>query len=423
MKTFRIVLWIVLFVLVLGSILSVAVISNLSSQSFSTVGNLESQAVCENSLRNTWCSSGYSCTSCSQITLAYNLRFSDGVSTNHVWSADCVYGVTPQDSAHSFCQATNNIVSHTKSHCYSGNVYWYNSIGAREDLRNSCSNGCSATTLDAASCNVAPVASSGNFCLFNSDGSPNNYLCNGINQGVNVQTGTPNILCNMDSKVYCSFGCSNGVCNPQSCSNDCDSNNYKVCSGDSTFKVCSVGSDKCLHWSNDYGCLQGQVCNNGQCVLDNSVPIVSSPSCTADKCVSDYTYQTCDNGVVSPTKVCDDGYKCNSGSCIKVSQQNITQSGNVDLCANIICSDRCDGTTLDSQGNCVNGQCVYNDVVLSSVSCLSNSTINNPLTQNTKSPSALSYFFDFNNGAGYYSITIIAIIILISGILLLTRKK
>lgn len=87
--------------------------------------------------------------------------------------------------------------------------------------------------------------------------------------GTNVREGYCDANGNADIKEYtCQYGCSNGACNPASCTNECNSTT-RICAGYATYKQCgNYDSDPCLEWSTSQNCAQNQLCYgaDGSCI-------------------------------------------------------------------------------------------------------------------------------------------------------------
>lgn len=125
------------------------------------VQNFNDQASCEANVKSQWCGGGlYACTPCTQYTLGYNILV-NGQVTNKQWGADCTYGPSNTANGHTFCQAASSITSHVGYWCDSGNLYYFNSAGKREELKQTCTNGCTSIYKGGntkESCNAAPTA-------------------------------------------------------------------------------------------------------------------------------------------------------------------------------------------------------------------------------------------------------------------------
>jgi hypothetical protein len=338
-----------------------------------------------NSRVQSWCTDGYACTSCTKQTLGYYLQFSSG-STNIVYTADCVYGVSNTGSGHTACGGSN-VVSHAKYHCYGNDVYWYNSVGAREDLKTSCSYRCEDYTLDSARCVSAPsCASQGQSC-----GSPTLPSCC---SGLSCQN----------------FGCyPTTVTPPSGCSNACSFNGLFECTSATAFRTCALVND-CLVWQSGKICPTGQVCDgasvscipapectestfvrtctwcvNGRIVSDAKCNIPVSPdwTCSNGACIPPATCEasvTCSNDkdilsvsadCSSKTTSCSDGTSCVDGQCVNIPPPRIT-------CDGVTCDSYCmSDFTAYTQGSCSEGVCTYGSIVTMSPKCLpSNNTVN-----------------------------------------------
>ena len=363
-----------------------------------TLGNAPTLSDCNTILQDK-CVSGYACTSCARVTLPYYLQFSSG-STNIVYTADCVYGSSNTGSGHTACGGSN-IVSHAKSHCYSGSVYWFNSVGSREDLKSSCTYGCEDYTLDSARCITGTNV--GGTCF--PDGSKlctsatyvgSQFYCD-TSKVVNCPTGCSGDKCNapfcIDSNTLCKnygvsnnhgfcfdsipqncpTGCSNGACS--TCSNQCASNGLTECVSSTTFRTCSM-SGSCLKWFNAQNCVNGQTCNSNTGKCDNVVPPIIPPStCTVkSECINDNQYKItlddCSTKIVS----CGDSEQCSgSGVCEAVVIPPVVPS-----CDGVTCDSYCASDfTAYTQGSCSDGVCTYGSIVAMSPACLpNNSTVN-----------------------------------------------
>jgi hypothetical protein len=308
---------------IVSIVLLVGIVSYLAVPQLA-IGYTPSLASCNERVAS-WCADGYACSSCSKQTLGYYLQFSTG-STNIVYSADCIYGSANTDSGHTACLSSSNVVSHARTHCYSGNVYWFNSLNEREGLKTSCAYGCEDYTLDSARCKSAPTV-------------------------------TPPVV------------------TPPSCSNGCSSNGLSECTGEFTFRTCgNFDSDSCLEWDSNRFCIDNKKCEGGVCVA-YVVPVVPVCAVTTE-CISDAQYRVTADDCSYKDYACDDGESCTDGECVAIPP--ITG----DVTAPAVCDDFCDGDyTLHYSGFVDGTACAYS-VELMSARCLpqaSNGTVTNPL--------------------------------------------
>ncbi len=154
----------------------------------------------------------------------------------------------------------------------------------------------------------------------------------------------------------------------EKCTNECDSVNQKVCSGNSV-KTCVKGSDGCNRWKLT-DCSAGMICRDGECAA----------SCT-DECSTNGKrecygngFRTCGNhdsdsclewGSVTN---CDSDETCSNGSCVKTCTDECSTNGKRECYGNGFrtCgnhdSDSClewgSVTNCGASQTCVNGSCV-----------------------------------------------------------------
>lgn len=348
MKNYVLVL--VLFILIVG-VISVIAYLGFAQESIGVYADKDS---CLSALKDDWCRAGYKCTDCNREVLPFSVII-NGRSTNIVYSSDCT--LNPQNApVPDQCQGSLLVSSHATYRCYQDDVYWYDSAGKREDLKESCSNGCVQSTPMYASCQKTVNTPSGQSICF-PDGI---RLCkNGILQGTNI-------LCDVSDVVSCEFGCGDGKCIQPKCVNECDKVLYMECSNDLVSRRCEPDRDGCLVWK-DYPCPVDTYCVMGECtaeVVDNLV--VAGDSCINVGevfCVSDYSYRSCD-GVLSEIRSCPDGSACNGGVCVPINTTPfVIEDGGV-------CDSVCDDFNYLMNGKLKDGVCVYDDVEVNSPKCI-----------------------------------------------------
>ena len=155
-------------------------------------------------------------------------------------------------------------ISHYNTVCYDNDVYWYNSCGVREEKYKECG----------------------------SDTWESNYRCfgNWVQREKN-ERGCAGSSCYSHSQwenyQNCSdtgMICRNGQC-AYNCLDECYYAGQKRCviGFENQYQVCgNYDSDSCLEWSHAYSCLEGQVCQGGECV---------------PRCISHYNTVCYDNDV------------------------------------------------------------------------------------------------------------------------------
>lgn len=347
----RFVLLSVLFIVVVGVI--GLVFLSIVPQTF-IGGSFTSVASCSAYVRDSWCVEGYACKVC---------YLSGGF-----YSSDCYLGGSNSAnsliaSGQDFCHSS--VVSHASTRCFGGDVYYYDSVGSRETIKDDCVSGCTQVSLSYAKCNaVSPI---GMVCIPNTD-----YLCN------NYYLFGGEYFCAVDDKTFCPNGCVNGACKASSCSNDCNDAGYVECQGSGGFRKCgNYDSDPCLEWQS-YGCTADKVCSGGSCIVGSVPPITTPSSCSVSSvCLTDFSYRIT-LGDCSITDVsCDAGEECSNGACKKVVSEPLPITGTpvLDLCTDVYCPDGCDVSgNYNTGGSCDSGRCVYQNVVVNDALCVRNDT-------------------------------------------------
>lgn len=291
-------------------------------------GNSVSYADCRVYVKDYLCTEGYKCFDC---------KVKSGMST---FGADCYLNPDSVPSSSDICRDSSSVTSHARYSCYSGSVYWFNSLGVREELKTYCANGCTDTSLKTASC-----MSGSNKC------SPSGSVkC--VGSVAKICAMASNGLDWFTVKDCGSVGCSLGKCNvvPNQCG--------------------SVGS---------IGCNSRQVCEAGVCVYREC------SNFNASTCISDTAYSFCAGA--GEAKGMLNTYNCASGKVCKMIVISGTKSSarcvNPDSpdvpppsfdCSGVSCPDSCDSMgSYSSNGVCsvVNQGCVYGSVVTNSPKCLS----------------------------------------------------
>ncbi|MBR4987005.1 MAG: hypothetical protein IKY83_14830 [Proteobacteria bacterium] len=121
--------------------------------------------------------------------------------------------------------------------------------------------------------------------------------------------------------------CANGACETViTCTNECDNSGERRCASDSGYQTCgNYDDDSCLDWSAAVICGAGQVCTDGECVL-NATPITCQNECVEkDVECGDGGVRTCgqfdDDECFewSQAAVCPPNSKCDRGECVEVS--------------------------------------------------------------------------------------------------------
>jgi hypothetical protein len=356
---------------VLGGIVVVALfiiaLVMLKGVSQMAIGNIQTQQQCLDSVKS-WCNDGYACSACAQKTLSFSLVFDDGTVTNKVWSADCVLGSANTANAHTACADASLITLHAYKQCVNNvAVYWFDSLGIRNDLLDVCSNGCTQTSLTSASCNAgtSPPPSGTPKCF---DG---NTLCIGSliyaddNDGLGQYIKGCTAQQDCPSSTVCRESNNVGACIVQTCSNKCSAGEFGSCISPTQFKSCQPQSNGCYDYTigtcpSDYpACVSVGLCG-----------ITGTSECTIGEqvCISDSQYTFCSaEGLL--TVDCDPDQKCVGTRCVKT---NTSQP--VDACKNIVCQDYCDGTTLKTAGTCKDGQCIYDKSEIASSRCFTKDT-------------------------------------------------
>lgn len=149
--------------IIIVSLLSVGIFALLFfSGIFSVLNNtFSTQSDCQAYVTDK-CASGYSCSACNKVySLPYNFDKSSGynyVYPNGVYHSECVIGTsgTPILSTHTAC--ANAVTSHNGWWCSENNLYYYDSNGVREELKENCQYGCSSIYTGGktrVACNVA----------------------------------------------------------------------------------------------------------------------------------------------------------------------------------------------------------------------------------------------------------------------------
>jgi len=336
------------------------------------IGDFSSKASCEDWVNRKWCSTGfYACTPCTSTTLSYQVQFSDGTKTNIVWTSDCKSPASDTSGGRTFCQSS--VQSQVGHWCSNNNVYWFNSAGQREGVKETCQYGCTSTKSGGTTkvgCDPAPTtgSSAGAYCLPNT-----NYLC----PSAIVSGG--NYYCDESKLVYCPAGCANGACKTATCQSTCDREGYTECDGTDGFRTCARGAGGCLYWFNKQYCGNTQVCSGGQCVTRTTTTTTSPAPSVGGTCTQSFTCQS--ETVVLQTRsdcstttfTCGSGRKCVSGECVPVQQQNLAPVPIANLCDGVSCPDYCDAEyTRKTGGYCelTTGQCAYANVQIQSEQCL-----------------------------------------------------
>jgi len=291
---------------------------------------------CQDQLKN-WCAKSYSCTPCEKKVLPYNLIFSS-VTTNTVYGADCVYGSNPKDAQHIACQESENVASHTGWWCYDNDVYYYNSIGSREEKKSECPYGCSSGV-------------SGGFAKISCDAKPTTPI-----------TPAPSPIVTPTCQVVAG----------------CDENGKRQCDSGSSFQIChpEAGLSGCLKWGESLYCKVDEVCDQGSCAKVVPPPVVTvcevpSPSSSCDSATVIKTFScNADDLLVKDYTKCASGQKCENAVCVPVSTP--PSPPNIS-CVGVTCPDFCDANyALNSQGVCDASTkiCTYGKVETSSTQCL-----------------------------------------------------
>ena len=297
------------------------------------IGNQLSIDSCRSYVKDSWCSGGaYSCSDCSAVTLPYFISL-NGVSTNKVYSADCVMGSNTGVGAtglpRTYCSQPSSITSHSYYQCVGNDVFWFNSNNVKETVKTSCSYRCHDDSLTTASCVTAPSCQSQGL----SCGTPNlPSCCSGLScqnfQCMPTTTTTPTAkstycsdtmtlcqngafdqVCTGGSKVNCPAGCdlTNKVCKTPK-SNECPSLGFKECVLPSTFRQC-ISSNGYLQWDTTANCPVDSTCTDGVChAFSSTNPSVTLPKCLDASFICMANPQTYNGELVS----CD-GYKCQYG--------------------------------------------------------------------------------------------------------------
>ncbi|MDP2749590.1 MAG: hypothetical protein Q8O89_02025 [Nanoarchaeota archaeon] len=83
------------------------------------------------------------------------------------------------------------------------------------------------------------------------------------------------------------YACNAGNCFPPSCVNDCTTEEEKICSGTTGYKVCAKTSQGCLKWSTVVNCFLDEQCSStGSCVKTNTGCLYNNPACgSGKKCI------------------------------------------------------------------------------------------------------------------------------------------
>lgn len=230
----------------------------------SAIGEFPTLSGCQAQLANYCAQSTYGCTACAK--------------TGSFYTAQCTVG--SYNMAGNVCKNEENVKSHTGSGCYNNNLYWYNSVGTKETVKENCENGCSTPYRQGywAYCNGAPVnPPSGIYPNYNVGAmclSGNRACSNAGRLSASDPYYCPAAFTNDCSKIGGS--CSNGVCiktTSPKCSDEC-SRGSAVCVDDGSFKVCKTNSaNSCLVWSDTVYCAKDELCADGEslCVPKDEV--------------------------------------------------------------------------------------------------------------------------------------------------------
>jgi len=160
---------------------------------------------------------------------------------------------------------------HNFSICDDNDIYWYDSCNVKEEKKEECGD---------------------------SDYPGSNYCYNNHVYKDYVTKGCSADACVSSAEKIkqqdCQYGCSNGQCLAQSCSDECNAQ-QKQCSGNG-WQICgNYDSDSCFEWSSVSACAGNQLCNNGECV-NQSIACSSNSDCGANGLTGNFF---CSNGNVA----------------------------------------------------------------------------------------------------------------------------
>jgi hypothetical protein len=292
------------------------------------------------------------------------------------WSsaASCLSGTVCQNGT-----CVTSCTTHSSKSCYDSDVYWYNSCSVKEDKSTECGDSGWSNDYQCSGSNLQrkwlDKGCSGSACFSNSswitsqdcgsDSWTNNYRCSGTQiQREKNKKGCSGSACYNYNEWVTEYNCandgktcSNGQCVPTcpSCSTDeCSYIGQKTCSNNTSYKTCgNYDCDTCLEWSSSTNCGLGQVCQNGNCVIECTTH--SSKSCY-DSDV--YWYNSC--------SVREDKYdECGSDSWTdnyQCSGNTIQRQKTIRGCSGAACTTQnqwenyqdCSATGK----TCSNGQCI-----------------------------------------------------------------
>ena len=230
-----------------------------------------------------------------------------GISFNATLRATAKDGTKSNVCTYQINFTQRQCTSHSTFVCGGDNIYWQNSCGEREGIKEACANGCDS----AAACRPVQSACTETDSAYDpykygettKDGFTRKDSCQNsesimeyhCNQGDVIQT-----------SANCPYGCSNGACNSAP---TCTA--AWKCTGNTTREY---SDSSCKVVSKDI-CPIGQVCSEGSCI--------QAPSqCTSNNLSACYNgnvhwFDSCGN-VQSLREVCANG--CSSGACIYVPQ-------------------------------------------------------------------------------------------------------
>ena len=431
-------MWLLIAIIVVIITVASFGVSRLVGQS--AVGGQATQSDCQNYIKNSYCNGLYSCTDCSLVSLNGYSVVIGGKSYSSVWKADCVMGtasghtfctptpVTPTPTAPTTTKAGQICMPNTNYLCTNSLKQSDGTYLCNIDSETLCPNGCSNGACKSAPVVPTPTGTTtniGKYCT-----GKNDACSNTVKQVVGTTT---TYICMATDQTYCNNGCSNGVCLPTICNNECSQPSEYKCTvvGGQGYQICTKDADGCLKWSSKLSyCQSGWVCDQGTCINYNiALPVCTtggSMVCTSGKAIvsggkvvgCDGTATKCDNGCKNgaclsaptptppcgvngcnpvctvgtsckdsytvetqnadcstKTTACADGTKCNGGVCVVIPPVPTP----TDKCDGVTCDDKCTADyTRQSNGVCdpATGNCVYGGISTLSDKCLPTPAVN-----------------------------------------------
>ena len=124
--------WVLMSLVVVA--VAIVVLVMLRGTAQTVYGNSATVADCQAYVKNNLCTEGYACHACAD-------------KGNGWFGADCNLGQSSVPSAQNICLQSYMVTAHATRRCVGSAVYYFDSNGVKNDLYQSCSNGCTDITL------------------------------------------------------------------------------------------------------------------------------------------------------------------------------------------------------------------------------------------------------------------------------------